>query len=67
MKTPIELDEDALNAAAKVLGTTTKKDTVNAALREIARMHARMQAFENWRDIGSPDLLDPEVMGRAWR
>lgn len=67
MKTPIELDEDALAAAAEVLGTTTKKDTVNTALREIARLHARMRAFENWRDIGSPDLLDPEVMSQAWR
>lgn len=67
MKTPIELDEDALAAAAEALGTTTKKDTVNAALREVARLAASRRAFEFWRDVGSPDLLDPEIMARAWR
>ncbi|WP_433175321.1 type II toxin-antitoxin system VapB family antitoxin [Actinoallomurus sp. CA-150999] len=30
----VDVDDDALAAAAKVLGTTTKRDTVNAALRE---------------------------------
>lgn len=67
MKTPIDLDEDALAAAAQALGTTTKKDTVNAALRQVAALHARQRAFEHWRDLGSPDLLDSDVMGQAWR
>jgi Arc/MetJ family transcription regulator len=37
VKTPIEIDQDALAIAAEVLGTTTKKDTVNAALREVGQ------------------------------
>ncbi|MET0699581.1 MAG: type II toxin-antitoxin system VapB family antitoxin, partial [Mycobacterium sp.] len=36
MKTLIDIDEDVLDAAAKELGTTTKKDTVNAALAYVA-------------------------------
>jgi Arc/MetJ family transcription regulator len=39
-KTLIDLDEDALADAQRVLGTVTKKDTVNAALREVVRRRA---------------------------
>jgi Arc/MetJ family transcription regulator len=36
VRTVIDIDEDALKQAAAELGTTTKVDTVNAALREVA-------------------------------
>jgi Arc/MetJ family transcription regulator len=36
MKTMIDLNDEALDLAAKELGTTTKKDTVNAALEFVA-------------------------------
>ncbi|MEJ2578528.1 MAG: type II toxin-antitoxin system VapB family antitoxin [Kineosporiaceae bacterium] len=45
-KTPVEIDDEALAAAAKVLGTTTKKDTVNAALREDSQRFLRLRALE---------------------
>ena len=45
-KTPVEIDDEALAAAAKVLGTTTKKDTVNAALREVSARLTRLKALE---------------------
>lgn len=32
----IDIDEDTLEVAAQQLGTTTKKDTVNAALHQAA-------------------------------
>lgn len=44
-KTPIEIDDDALALAAEVLGTKTKKDTVNAALREVGQRLARLRAL----------------------
>jgi Arc/MetJ family transcription regulator len=44
-KTPIEIDEDALAKAAEVLGTKTKKDTVNAALREVGQRLDRLRAL----------------------
>ena len=37
VKTPIEIDTEALETAAAVLGTRTEKDTVNAALREVGQ------------------------------
>ena len=43
VKTPIEIDEDALATAAEVLGTKTKKDTVNAALREVGQRLERLR------------------------
>ncbi|MQY23942.1 type II toxin-antitoxin system VapB family antitoxin [Nocardia macrotermitis] len=37
VETIIDIDEQALAAAAEILGTTTSSDTVNAALREIGQ------------------------------
>jgi Arc/MetJ family transcription regulator len=39
-KTLIDLDEDLLLTAQRILGTKTKKDAVNGALRELARRDA---------------------------
>jgi len=66
-KTLVDVDEDALKAAMEELGTATKKDTINAALREVAARRARLEAAEFWTTEGSPDLSDPEIMGKAWR
>ena len=40
-KTLIDVDEQYLAAAQEALHTETKKDTVNAALREVAALAAR--------------------------
>lgn len=51
VKTPVEIDQDALALAAEVLGTKTKKDTVNAALREVGSAWtgcARWHACARW-------------------
>jgi Arc/MetJ family transcription regulator len=60
--TPIDLDEEALIAAMAELGTSTKKDTVNTALREIAARNSRQRALERLLQLG-----DPEVGLQAWR
>ncbi|WP_157249315.1 type II toxin-antitoxin system VapB family antitoxin [Nonomuraea typhae] len=44
-KTVIDLDDDALALAAEELGTSTKRDTVNAALRAIANRRAAKNAL----------------------
>lgn len=69
MKTMIDLDDEALALAARELGTTTKKDTVNAALAFVAERRRRVErllddpyAFGLGADIG-----DPEVMRQARR
>jgi len=45
IKTPIEIDQEALTVAAEVLGIKTKKDTVNAALREVGERLVRLRAL----------------------
>ena len=58
--TQIDLDDEALAAAMRELGTTTKKDTVNAALREVANRSRRMAAFRRLaaRSTNEQDAAD---------
>ena len=65
-RTVIDVDDDSLAAAAEVLGTTTKVETVNRALAEIAARKIRL-AFLDDLDHAAADLADPEVMRNAWR
>lgn len=69
MKTMIDLDDEALSLAAKELGTTTKKDTVNAALEFVASRRRRIeQLLDDPYALGvGPDITDPEVMRTARR
>jgi Transcription regulator of the Arc/MetJ class len=45
-KTLIDIDESLLTTVQRILDTTTKKDTVNGALREIARRWAAVRFLE---------------------
>jgi Arc/MetJ family transcription regulator len=69
MKTVIDLNEEALALAAKELGTTTKKDTVNAALEFVADRRRRIeQLLDDPFAIGvGRDITDPEVRRQARR
>ena len=66
-KTLIEIDDEYLAAAQQALGTTTKKDTVNAALREVTALAARRRDLQRLTSRGLPDLEDEDVMQAAWR
>jgi Arc/MetJ family transcription regulator len=66
-KTLIDIDERYLAAARRELGTTTKKDTVNAALREIAALAARRRDLQRLTSRSLPDLEDEDVMRAAWQ
>jgi Arc/MetJ family transcription regulator len=66
-KTLIDIDDELLAKAAAVLGTNTKKDTVNAALADVLRVRTASQFLESARSGLYDDLLDPEVMKGAWR
>jgi Arc/MetJ family transcription regulator len=69
MKTMIDLNDEDLALAAKELGTTTKKDTVNAALNFVASRRRRIEQLLNdpyALGVG-PDITNPEVMRRARR
>lgn len=66
-RTTIDVDDDRLAAAARELGTTSKIDTVNAALGYVAERRKRAEAFDDPLIWGSPDLADPEVRSQARR
>ncbi|MFV2198091.1 type II toxin-antitoxin system VapB family antitoxin [Nocardiopsis sp. LOL_012] len=64
-RTVIDIDDDALATAAEELGTKSKVETVNRALREVA---ARRRSHEFLDLVGELDLdLDEETMKDAWR
>lgn len=66
-RTVVDIDDEALASAQRVLGTGTKRDTVNAALRRIAHEARVAEEFEWWATDPLPDLRDPHVMTDAWR
>jgi len=68
VRTIIDVDDTLLEAAQAELGTATKKDTVNGALRYVAERSARARAvLGDPFLLGGADLLDAEVMRGARR
>lgn len=49
----IDIDDDALAEAARVYGTTTKKDTVNAALRDAVARQKRLAALFESQELAA--------------
>ncbi len=52
MRTNIDIDDDLLTEAAKIAGTTTKKSTVETALRELIRQHKVRRVLDLWGNFG---------------
>jgi Arc/MetJ family transcription regulator len=48
----VDVDDEALSEASRLLGTKTKRDTVNTALRETARRLRRIEAFDELARLG---------------
>jgi Arc/MetJ family transcription regulator len=65
--TQLELDQELLAQAAAILGTTTKKATVNEALRQVVAAELRRRHLNELAGGALPDLADPQVMESAWR
>lgn len=66
-KTLIDIDDEYLDAAQQALGTATKKDTVNAALRQVAALAARRRDLDRLTSGSLPDLENEDVMRAAWQ
>ncbi len=68
MRTMLDVDDDLLAAAAAELGTKTKRDTVNAALRLVAeRRNLLNEILQDPLLLGGSDLDDEDVMKGARR
>jgi Arc/MetJ family transcription regulator len=67
-KTLIDIDEEALAAAMTEYGTTTKVETVNRALREVAaRRQEKTERFMRMALEVSDQLAECDVRKEAWR
>ncbi|MFC5815589.1 type II toxin-antitoxin system VapB family antitoxin [Nonomuraea harbinensis] len=66
MRTVVDIDKDLLRRAQQELGTDTMKETVHAALTEVAERAKRREAFEYWTSRDNTDLLDPEIRKEAF-
>lgn len=66
-RTLIDADDELLDRARALLGTATKKDTVNAALAQVIALDARRQFLDDARAGALVAAADDSVMDRAWR
>ncbi|MFC6013554.1 DUF2191 domain-containing protein [Nocardia lasii] len=62
LRTSLEIDVDALAAAAEVLGTKSENDTVNAALREVSARLERLRALSKLSEMADAGDFD-EFLG----
>ena len=60
VKTPVEIDEEALATAAEVPGTKTKRHAAGAALREAGQRLARMRVLVKLGEMTDRANLDCE-------
>ena len=66
-KTSVEINEELLSAVQRILATTTIKETIEEAFREVLRVEARREEVEALATMRGSDITDSEVMSRAWR
>ena len=60
-RTVIDLDDDLVADVAKALGTNTKKETVNTALREVLESRRRALALARLRAAAGDGAFDLEL------
>ena len=66
-KTSVEIDEALFEKAREILATSTIRETVGEAFREVVRRRARLEEIEALSVMRGMDLDDPAVMAEAWR
>jgi Arc/MetJ family transcription regulator len=66
-KVLIDIDDEALAEAAELLGTATKKDTVNTSLRETAQRLRRAQALARLGELGQAGAFDELLEKTTYR
>jgi Arc/MetJ family transcription regulator len=65
MRTNIDIDDDVLREAQQLLGTATKRDTVDSALREVVARHRRLGILELRGKVRWEGDLKASRQGRA--
>ncbi|MCX4747230.1 type II toxin-antitoxin system VapB family antitoxin [Kitasatospora sp. NBC_01287] len=63
--TQIDIDDEALATAMRLMGSSTKKETVNTALREYVQRIARLEAAEKLAARGADGEFDAAAAAHA--
>lgn len=63
----MEIDDGLIQQVRVLLGTSSIKETINAALREVLRREARREEIEALVTMDGLELSDEQVMAGAWR
>lgn len=63
----VDIDDDLLAQARELLGASSMKETVNAALSEVVAAELRRRHLLRLRTGEGMDLDDDEIMAGAWR
>lgn len=66
-RTLVDLDDDLLAEVAKALGTRTKKDTVNTAMREVLENRRRALAWQRLQDMAADGQFDELLDKKNYR
>ena len=66
-KRVVDIDDDLLQFVKDWLGTKTIKETVNQALREVARQPDRLEMVKHWLTDPGRDTRQLEVLEKAYR
>ncbi len=66
-KTSVEINDRLIAEAMRLLGTSSIKDTIDGALRELVQREARRQEIRALTATDCLDLDDEAVMAKAWR
>ena len=63
----VDIDDDLLNEATRLLGASTMKEAVNRALEEVVLTARRRRHAQRLTAMDGLDLDNAEVMSGAWR
>lgn len=66
-KTSVEINEELLEEVREILATSTIRETIEEAFREVVRGRARVEEIEALANMKGMDLDRPDVMSQAWR
>jgi Arc/MetJ family transcription regulator len=66
-KTSVSVNQELLGQVSRLLRTSTVKETIEQALLEVLRNHARAEEVASLSSMAGLDLARPNVMKRAWR
>ena len=62
----LDIDNDLLDEAIRVLGAATMKEAVNRSLEAVVLSDRRAKHADRLEVMAGLDLDDPDVMSRAW-